>query len=168
MSLRIDSLMEVIEDLERNRATLKRNLTAIETTITTLRALYRNGVPRELPSLQPEKLEASPAAEEHDDGCEEVHPVRFNKDAEIGLNEAILKCVREGKHTSITIIDAVLQIRPSTSQRGNVSAAVSILLRSNRLHKGDDLILRPVVNGKVENLPVPKDGLSMRSSLATN
>ena len=74
----------------------------------------------------------------------------------IGLNDAIYQAAEEGIYDQSHLIARVLKIRPGTTYP-TASAQVSSLLKDSRLHKGEDLIIRPVKNGKIQNLPMPKN-----------
>jgi hypothetical protein len=71
---------------------------------------------------------------------------------EIGLTEAIIRAASAGIYNQIALIDGVMEMRPGTTRPSAVSMISSMLLKG-RLHKGDDLIVRNVKDGRVQGLP---------------
>jgi hypothetical protein len=70
----------------------------------------------------------------------------------MGLTEAIEAAALEAKHNQISMVERVLELRHGTLRNSAVSM-IGALLRKGRLHKGDDLIVRLVKDGEIQNLP---------------
>ena len=70
----------------------------------------------------------------------------------MGLTEAIEAAALEARHDQIALVARVMALRPGTIQ-ASAATMVSKFLREGRVKKGDDLIIRLVKDGKIQNLP---------------
>lgn len=70
------------------------------------------------------------------------------------LADIVTDLIEQGRYTQSEIVERALCERPGTPA-GSANSAVYALMKSGKAHKGEDLILRPVVKGSVTGLPAP-------------
>jgi hypothetical protein len=70
----------------------------------------------------------------------------------MGLGEAVDAAAFEARHDQIALVARVMALRPGTIQ-ASAATMVNKFLREGRVKKGDDLIIRLVKDGKIQNLP---------------
>jgi hypothetical protein len=137
----------VLKDLRESYDTLKGNLEEMETTIRVLERLYAKPAKslKEVATgtvrVPADSGEFTLAAAKH-----AVHPF------EIGLTEAIVRAATPGIYTQSKLVDCVMEMRPGTT-RPSALSMVNMLLSNHRLHRGADLIVRNVTDGKVQGFP---------------
>jgi hypothetical protein len=138
----------VLKDLRENHDILKGNLEEMETAIRVLNRMYAKP-PKSLKEvttgtvrISADSGEFTLAAAKH-----AVHPF------EIGLTEAIVRAATLGIYTQSKLIDCVMEMRPGTT-RPSALSMVNMMLSKQRLHKGEDLIIRNVKDGKVRGIPL--------------
>jgi len=149
----------VLKDLRENYDTLKGNLEEMETAIRVLERLYAKPAKSLKAVLAPVK-EVTPNvvpadSDEFTLGAakrNEAPTQKLTGTFEIGLTEAIIRAASAGIYNQIALIDGVMEMRPGTTRPSAVSMISSMLLKG-RLHKGDDLIVRNVKDGRVQGLP---------------
>lgn len=69
----------------------------------------------------------------------------------VGLVDAVKTAAAEARWNQIEMVGRVLQIRPGTKPN-SAQTQIYLMLRERRLHKGDDLVIRNVVDGRIQNL----------------
>jgi hypothetical protein len=149
----------VLNDLRENYDTLKGNLEEMETAIRVLERLYAKPAKSLKVVLAPVK-EVTPNvvpadSDEFTLGAakrNEAPTQKLTRTFEIGLTEAIIRAAFAGIYDQCKLIDCVMEMRPGTT-RPSVMSMVSTMLSNGRLHKGDDLIVRNVKDGRVQGLP---------------
>lgn len=176
MSVNREHYDAVLNDLRANRNALAGNLSELNTVIDVLERFYNqpvktlvqpvcpktaaggvlNSAPEITPSAPPVNLTATITKIISNDeftldatrAAENVSHGSFL----VGLTETIDRAAAEACHDQIHLVKRVQELRPGTLTTSAQSLIVT-LLRKNRLHKGEDLIIRPVANGKVVGLP---------------
>lgn len=135
----------VLADLIKNRNILVSNLQEINGAITTLQRLYGEDkvVVKALtpvPATTPPSAPVEPALD--------PDPIK----PPTTFDEAMDIVFREGAREQESLIGRIAEIFPIATIT-SIRAYVNAQLRNGTLHKGDDLKIRRVVDGKVVGLP---------------
>jgi hypothetical protein len=158
----------VLKDLRENYDTLKGNLEEMETAIRVLERLYaKPAKPLKLvvdaPKRQPHTLPVngktvpfdpppSHPAVKDEFSLESAREHDVVAPFTVGLETAVSQAASEYRYDHMKLVHRVMEVRPGTTYP-SAASAVSRMLTKGLIHKGDDLIIRPVVNGKIQGLP---------------
>ena len=165
----------VLKDLRENYDILKGNLEELETALRVLERLYAKPVKSLKAAPAQEVATDTVRAPLHLHGAHEeiviTEPVRVPADSreftlDVAKQESRLRtcgftsrledviCMAAGemRHNQIELARRVMVLRPDTTYP-SVSSGVSRMLAKGKLHKGEDLIIRNVMDGRVQGLP---------------
>lgn len=139
----------VLADLKENRKLLISNLTELNQAIETIERLYaKPAKPLSDPPARRERVIRAPKPDP--EGIAE--PTEPKGPRMLGLVEAIQAAAAENKWDQPHLAHRAVALRPDTLIT-SAQSQICALLKDGRLHKGEDLIIRNVKDGKIQGLP---------------
>lgn len=160
--MNLSALEKVLVDLKTNREKLISNLTEFNRTIEFLETLYGQQKSATIVEDKPAAITINQKScacgcgnkiENPTSNVQKYIQGHNNKkpQARLSIAESILTAAGESKHNQINLISRASQL----SCEGTVVVQIAVvdMLKKGYIHKGDDLIIRNVKDGKILGLP---------------